>query len=113
MHALPDRAYGTEAMAYQCRRSDKMACLFLGRYSEKGLSFAAKSRFNFGNLRAGEVATRSVMQANSLDSLEVIPSGAALGTEIRGLDLTQAIPETIAQALKQIWANHMVLLLRG
>lgn len=53
------------------------------------------------------------MPVNSIDAIEVIPTGAALGAEVRGLDLTQDVPEETALALKQIWAEHMVLLLRG
>lgn len=53
------------------------------------------------------------MNANLPDSIEIIPTGAALGAEIRGLDLAQEVPEKTAQTLKRIWTTHMVLLIRG
>ena len=49
---------------------------------------------------------------NTLDSLEVIPTGAALGAEIRGLDLSRPVPEQVKDALRAAWAKHMVLLFR-
>ncbi len=50
---------------------------------------------------------------NTLDTLDVIPTGAALGAEIRGLDLSQPVPEDVKEALRKAWADHMVLLFRG
>lgn len=50
---------------------------------------------------------------NTLESLEVIPSGAALGAEIRGIDLARPMPEPVARALRQAWLDHLVLLFRG
>lgn len=49
---------------------------------------------------------------NTLASLEVIPSGAALAAEIRGVDFSQPVPEEVQDALKQAWAEHLVLLIR-
>ena len=43
---------------------------------------------------------------------ETIPSGAALGAEIRGINLVGRIPETVASALKDAWHEHLVLLFR-
>ena len=43
---------------------------------------------------------------------ETIPSGAALGAEIRGINLAGRIPETVASALKDAWHEHLVLLFR-
>lgn len=53
------------------------------------------------------------MSVNSVNEIEVIPTGAALGAELRGLDLTQDIPVETAETLKRLWAEHMVLLIRG
>lgn len=53
------------------------------------------------------------MNINSSEAIEVIPTGAALGAEIRGLNLAQDVPMAVAQLLKRFWAEHMVLLIRG
>jgi taurine dioxygenase len=50
--------------------------------------------------------------ANSLADMTVTPTGKAVGAEIAGLDLSQPIPEKTAQALKQAWLDHCVLLVR-
>ncbi|MFZ9150479.1 MAG: TauD/TfdA dioxygenase family protein [Burkholderiales bacterium] len=42
----------------------------------------------------------------------VVPSGAALGAEIRGVDLTR-IDDATFQALHKVWLEHMLLLFRG
>jgi taurine dioxygenase len=44
--------------------------------------------------------------------LEVAPTGAVLGAEIRGLDLRQIIDTEFA-AIHQAWLDHSVLLFRG
>jgi taurine dioxygenase len=51
--------------------------------------------------------------ANTLDAFRVIPSGAALGAEIRGVDFSRAVPDPVKEALRKAWAEHMVLLMRG
>jgi alpha-ketoglutarate-dependent taurine dioxygenase len=43
--------------------------------------------------------------------LDLIPSGSALGAEVRGLDL-RAVDHTTAPAVRQAWLNHLVLLFR-
>jgi len=48
-----------------------------------------------------------------LDSLEVIPTGAALGAEICGIDLARPIGDEVRAALRQAWFDHLVLLFRG
>ena len=50
---------------------------------------------------------------NTLDSLEVVPTGAAVGAEIRGVDLSQPIPDDVADALRQAWYDYLVVLIRG
>lgn len=42
----------------------------------------------------------------------VVPAGAALGAEIRGVDLTR-IDDATFKALHKIWLEHMLLLFRG
>ena len=46
-------------------------------------------------------------------SIEVIPTGAALGAEVRGLDLTSPLSHEIFDAVQQAWYDHSVLLFRG
>jgi taurine dioxygenase len=53
------------------------------------------------------------MPVNSLDTLEIIPTGAAVGAEIRGIDFTQAIPDDVADALRQAWYDHLVVYFHG
>lgn len=45
-------------------------------------------------------------------TLEIIPTGAALGAEIRGVDLSQPVSEDIKEQLRQAWSEHLVLLFR-
>ena len=59
-------------------------------------------------------ATRTRSTAvNSLAAFQVVPSGAAVGAEIRGVDLSLPVPEDVKAALRKAWADHMVLLIRG
>jgi len=49
---------------------------------------------------------------NSVTALRVIPSGAAVGAEIQGIDLSLPVPSDVAAALRQAWTGHGVLLFR-
>jgi taurine dioxygenase len=51
--------------------------------------------------------------SNSLATFEIVPSGAALAAEIRGVDLSLPVPEDVKDALRKAWADHLVLLIRG
>jgi taurine dioxygenase len=44
-------------------------------------------------------------------TMTVIPSGSALGAEVRNLDL-RSVDETTARALRRAWLDHQVLLFR-
>lgn len=46
-------------------------------------------------------------------AFRVVPTGAALGAEIRGLDLARPLDDATAEALKAAWCEHLVLLFRG
>ena len=52
------------------------------------------------------------MTANRVDAIEAVPTGKALGAEVRGLDLSQDVSDAALARLKDLWAQHMVLLLR-
>lgn len=52
-------------------------------------------------------------KANTLDAIEVVPSGRALGAEVRGIDLSQPAGDEIRDRIRQIWSDHLVLLFRG
>ena len=52
-------------------------------------------------------------EVNTLSAIEWVPSGKALGAEVRGIDFTKPVPDDVRDALVQIWADHLVLLFRG
>jgi taurine dioxygenase len=52
------------------------------------------------------------MRDNRPEAIEAIPTGKALGAEVRGIDLAQDVSDAAIARLKAIWAEHMVLLLR-
>jgi len=45
--------------------------------------------------------------------LELIASGAALGAEIRGLDLAAPLDRDTVEAIRDAWDRHLVLVFRG
>lgn len=57
------------------------------------------------------MATES-LRTNSSSALEVIPSGRALGAEIRGIDLRNITAEDFA-AIHRAWLDNLALLFRG
>ena len=52
-------------------------------------------------------------QTNTLDGLAVIPTGAALGAEIRGLDLSLPLPKDTVTGVRQALLDHCVVFFRG
>ena len=50
---------------------------------------------------------------NTLSDLVVIPSGAALGAELRGLDFARPLHQTVRDRVKALWHEHLVLVIRG
>jgi len=50
---------------------------------------------------------------NTLDDVEVVPTGAAVGAEMRGLDFAEKVPKEVAVRVNEVWAQHKVLLLRN
>ena len=61
----------------------------------------------------GAVSKARPAIANTVSAIEVIPSGAALAAEVRGIDLSLPVPEEVKVALRKAWADHMVLVIRG
>lgn len=51
--------------------------------------------------------------ANSMATLEIVSTGKAVGAEIRGIDLSQPIPDDVKAAIRQAWHDRLVLLFRG
>ena len=49
---------------------------------------------------------------NSFEDLEIVPSGAALGAEVRGVDLSLPLDAATCQMIKQAWDTHLVLVFR-
>lgn len=49
---------------------------------------------------------------NSVESIEVVPSGTPVGAEIRGLDLSKPVPDAVKERLVELWGEHLVLLFR-
>lgn len=49
---------------------------------------------------------------NTLNHLQVIPTGGALGAEIRGIDLTRPLSGEVVQRLRQALLDHCVLFFR-
>lgn len=50
---------------------------------------------------------------NRPEDVRVIPSGAAVGAEIQGVDLSRPVPEATKAILRQAWSDHLVLLWRN
>ena len=49
---------------------------------------------------------------NAVNEIEVIPTGAALGAQVRGVDLSKPLGEAVRRLLREAWAEHLVLLFR-
>ena len=64
-------------------------------------------------MTTAQVSQTSNQPVNQPQDIQIIPTGAALGAEIRGLDLSQPVPEASKVLLRQAWADHLVLLWRG
>jgi taurine dioxygenase len=46
-------------------------------------------------------------------AIEIVPTGAALGAEVRGLDLREPLDGATVAAIKRAWLDHLVLVFRG
>lgn len=65
------------------------------------------------NLSRAANAAVGAICANRPEDVRVIPSGAAVGAEIQGVDLSQPVPEETKALLRKAWADHLVLLWRS
>ncbi|MBV9829783.1 MAG: TauD/TfdA family dioxygenase [Alphaproteobacteria bacterium] len=63
----------------------------------------------FGGLAHAHPAAVSLNTASRVD---IVPTGRAVGAEIRGVDLAQPIPADVAATLRSAWLDHLVLLFR-
>ena len=50
---------------------------------------------------------------NSVESIKVVPTGTAVGAEVRGLDLSKPVFDQLKEKLIELWGKHMVLLFRN
>ena len=50
---------------------------------------------------------------NTLAAFRVVPTGAALGAEVQGVDFSLPVSDEVKDALRKAWADHLVLLFRG
>ena len=55
---------------------------------------------------------QAITQSSALSDIHVIPTGTAVGAEVRGLDLREINDEIFERVLK-VWHEHSVLLFRG
>jgi taurine dioxygenase len=60
-----------------------------------------------------ETASRKQSAVNAPENVKVVPTGKALGAEIRGVDLSQPVPEATKELMRKAWADHLILLWRG
>lgn len=51
--------------------------------------------------------------ANQPEDVRIVPSGAALGAEVRGMNLAEPVPQATRDLLCKAWADHLVLFWRG
>ena len=49
----------------------------------------------------------------SADNFSIVPTGAATGAEVKGVDLTKPLSKQKQEMLRQAWADHQVLLFRN
>ena len=52
------------------------------------------------------------LKSNAPEDVQVVPTGAAVGAEIRGVDLSRPLPEATRELMRKAWADHGVLLWR-
>jgi taurine dioxygenase len=52
------------------------------------------------------------MDQNNRSSIEVLPTGAALGADVRGLDISGKIHDTVFRDIYKAWNDHLVLRFR-
>jgi len=53
------------------------------------------------------------MSGNTVEAIEVTPTAAALGADVRGVDLSVPLGDDILARLIEIWAEHLVMRFPG
>lgn len=51
--------------------------------------------------------------ATVTQAMEIVPSGDALGAEVRGVDIAAGVDDDMLDAIRSAWREHLVLVLRG
>ncbi|MFB3041960.1 MAG: TauD/TfdA dioxygenase family protein [Candidatus Poribacteria bacterium] len=51
--------------------------------------------------------------ANTIDEMKIVPTGGALGAEIKGLDLAQPLPSGVVRRIRQALLEHGVIFFRN
>jgi taurine dioxygenase len=74
-----------------------------------------RSRIDYGDLDMNTEASAATLsrKANTLETLEIVSTGKALGAEIRGVDLSLPIPDDVKRAIRQAWLDRLVVLFRN
>ena len=57
-------------------------------------------------------ANTNTPPSNTLATMDIQPSGCAVGAEVHGVDLSRPVPEDLKTALHNAWLDHLVLLFR-
>jgi taurine dioxygenase len=52
-------------------------------------------------------------QTTEISSIDIVPTGRALGADVHGVDITKSLEAGEVHALETAWAEHLVLRLRG
>jgi taurine dioxygenase len=63
-------------------------------------------------MAVAERTVSSQTERNAPEHVEIVPTGAALGAEIRGIDLSRPMPDATKALMRKAWADHLVLLWR-
>ena len=85
------------------------------RASVRKLSHPVCQPLQIGARQGGyeQKSSEAAMDRRSGRSLEIIPTGAALGADIGGIDLAGEIDSVVFQDIYKAWNDHLVLRFRG
>lgn len=57
-------------------------------------------------------ARNDATNVNAPENVQIVPTDAAVGAEVHGVDLSKPVPEATKALLRKAWADHLVLLWR-